>query len=161
MPFASGNVLRYLAPQKTGDFTAVYEVSGPDGQVAQAQVKIAVREPNEATNNPPVPVTVVARVLAGATVRIKIPLTGIDPDGDSVQLLGQETSPLKGSVTTVGPDYFDYVAGDYSAGTDTFSYSVVDALGARATGTVRVGIAPKVDGGRNPVAIEDDVATGP
>jgi hypothetical protein len=159
--FASGNVLRYLAPQKTGDFTAVYEVSGPDGQVAQAQVKIAVREPNEATNNPPVPVTVVARVLAGATVRIKIPLTGIDPDGDSVQLLGQETSPLKGSVTTVGPDFFDYVAGDYSAGTDTFSYSVVDALGARATGTVRVGIAPKVDGGRNPVAIEDDVTTRP
>ena len=137
------------------------EVSGPDGQTAQAQVKIAVREPNEATNNPPVPVIVVARVLAGATVRIKIPLTGIDPDGDSVQLLGQESSPQRGSVTNVGPDYFDYAAGDYSAGTDSFTYSVVDALGARATGTVRVGIAPKIDGGRNPVAIEDDVNTRP
>jgi hypothetical protein len=159
--FASGNVLRYLAPQKTGDFTAVYAVSGPDGQVAQAQVKIAVREANEATNNPPVPKSVVARVLAGATVRIPIPLTGIDPDGDSVQLLGQETSPLKGSVTNVGPDYFDYQAGDYSAGTDSFTYTVIDALGARATGIVRVGISPKVEGARNPVAVEDEVTMRP
>jgi hypothetical protein len=159
--FASGNQLRYLAPQKTGDFTAVYQVSGPDGQVAQAQVKIAVREANAATNNPPVPETVTARVLAGATVRIPIPLTGIDPDGDSVQLLGQETAPLKGSVTTVGPDYLDYQAGDYSAGTDSFTYTVVDALGARATGIVRVGIAPKLDGARNPVAVEDDVTARP
>ncbi len=159
--FASGNVLRYLAPHKTGDFTAVYAVSGPDGQSAQAQVKIAVREANVATNNPPVPQSVVGRVFAGATVRIKIPLTGIDPDGDSVQLLGQETSPQKGSVTASGPDYFDYLAGDYSAGTDTFTYTVVDALGARATGTIRVGISPKVDGARNPVAVEDDVTTRP
>ncbi len=159
--FASGDKLRYLAPQKTGDFSAVYQVSGPDGQVAQAQVKIAVREANDATNNPPVPQTVTARVLAGATVRIPIPLTSIDPDGDSVQLLGQETAPLKGSVTNVGPGYLDYQAGDYSAGTDGFTYTVVDALGARATGIVRVGIAPKLDGARNPVAVEDDVTMRP
>jgi hypothetical protein len=159
--FASGNVLRYLAPQKTGDFTAIYQVSGPDGQVAQAQVKIAVREAVEATNNPPVPATIVSRVFAGETVRIKVPLTGIDPDGDSVQLLGQATNPEKGSVVDVGTDYIDYQAGSYSAGTDTFTYSVIDALGARATGTVRVGISPKPDGARNPVAIEDEVTTRP
>lgn len=159
--FASGNVLRYLAPNKTGDFTAVYAVSGPDGQTAQAQVKIAVREANIATNNPPVPQTVIARVFAGSTVRIKIPLTGIDPDGDSVQLLGQESSPEKGSVIATGADYFDYLAGDYSAGTDSFTYTVVDSLGARATGIVRVGISPKVEGARNPVAVEDDVTSRP
>jgi hypothetical protein len=159
--FASGNVLRYLAPQKTGDFTAIYQVSGPDGQVAQAQVKIAVREAVEATNNPPVPQTIVSRVLAGETVRIKVPLVGIDPDGDSVQLLGQATNPQKGSVVDVGTDYIDYQAGSYSAGTDTFTYSVIDGLGARATGTVRVGISPKLDGARNPVAVEDVVTTRP
>ncbi|MEO6944689.1 MAG: Ig-like domain-containing protein, partial [Lacisediminihabitans sp.] len=68
--FASGNVLRYLAPSKPGNFTAVYEVSGPDGQVAQAQVHIAVREAVQATNNPPVPAVVIGRVFAGETVRI-------------------------------------------------------------------------------------------
>ncbi|CAN5202326.1 Ig-like domain-containing protein [soil metagenome] len=159
--FASGRVLRYLAPEKTGDFTAIYEVTAPDGQTAQAQVSIAVREPVEATNNPPVPVTVVGRVLAGETVRVSIPLGGIDPDGDSVQLLGQETSPQKGSVIEVGTDYVDFEAGDYSAGTDSFSYMVVDGLGARASGTVRIGISPKREGARNPVAIEDEVTIRP
>jgi hypothetical protein len=159
--FASGDVLRYLAPSKPGNFTAVYEVAGPDGQVAQAQVKIAVREAVASTNNPPVPLTVTGRVVAGETVRIKIPLSGIDPDGDSVQLLGQATNPQKGSVTAIGPDYLDYEAGSYSAGTDSFTYTVIDALGARATGTVRVGISPAVDAARNPVATQDDVLVRP
>ena len=159
--FASGNVLRYLAPKKPGDFTAIYSVSDARGQVAQAQVKIAVREAVVATNNPPVPVTVVARVLAGATVRIAIPLTGIDPDGDSVQLLGLATNPNKGSVTGVGTNYIDFKAGDYSTGTDIFTYTVIDGLGARATGIVRVGISPQLGGARNPVAVEDEVTMRP
>ena len=159
--FVSGNVLRYLAPQKTGDFTAVYEISDSNGQVAQAQVLISVREAVEATNNPPVPQTVIARVIAGEKVRISIPLTGIDPNGDSVQLLGQATNPAKGSVTGVGTDYLDFLAGDYSAGTDTFTYTVIDALGARATGIVRVGISPKLQGARNPVAVSDEVRIRP
>jgi hypothetical protein len=159
--FASGTVLRYLAPQKPGDFTAVYEVSDSHGQVAQAQVKIAVREAVVATNNPPVPLTVIARAHAGEKVRVTIPLTGIDPDGDSVQLLGQATNPTKGSVTTVGSDYIDYRAGDYSAGTDTFTYTVIDSLGARATGIVRIGISPKPEGARNPVAVSDEVRIRP
>lgn len=159
--FASGNVLRYLAPDKPGNFTASYSVSGPDGQNAQAQVRIAVREVVEATNNSPVPVTVVARVLAGGDVNIQIPLSGIDPDGDSVQLLGQETSPQKGAVIATGADNFTYEAGDYSAGTDSFTYTVIDALGARASGTVRIGISQRAGGARNPVAVADDVAIRP
>ncbi|MET4781887.1 Ig-like domain-containing protein [Glaciihabitans sp. UYNi722] len=159
--FTSGNVLRYLAPQKTGDFTAIYSISDPSGQTAQAQVKISVREAVQATNNPPVPTTVIARVLAGEKVRIPIPLTGIDPDGDSVQFLGQATNPQKGSVIDVGPDYIDYQAGGYSAGTDSFTYTVIDSLGARATGAIRVGISPKMDGARNPVAVEDEVTMRP
>lgn len=159
--FASGNVLRYLAPDKPGNFTASYSVSGPDGQTAQAEVHIAVREIVLATNNAPEPLTVVARVLAGERVSIQIPLGGIDPDGDSVQLLGQETNPEKGSVTPNGSDAFTYEAGEYSAGTDSFTYTVIDALGARATGSVRIGISPRVGGARNPVAIADEVAIRP
>ncbi len=159
--FASGNILRYLAPEKPGNFTASYSVSGPDGQTAQAQVHIAVREITTATNNSPEPATVVARVLAGERVNIQIPLSGIDPDGDSVQLLGQETNPEKGAVTPNGTDGFSYEAGDYSAGTDTFTYTVIDALGARATGRVRVGISSRTGGGHNPVAIADEVSIRP
>ncbi|MDN4615181.1 Ig-like domain-containing protein [Leifsonia sp. F6_8S_P_1B] len=159
--FASGDQLRYLAPSKPGNYTAAYRVNGEDGQWATAEVTIAVRERDAATNNPPVPKTVTARVLAGDVVRVTVPLSGIDPDGDSVQFIGQETNPQKGAVVASGPDWMDFQAGDYAAGTDTFSYAVVDALGARATGTVRVGIAPHVEGARNPVAVEDDVTARP
>ena len=159
--FPSGTVLRYLAPTQPGNYSAVYEVAGPDGQKARAQVKIAVREPNPDTNNPPVPQTLTARALAGGSVTINVPLSGIDPDGDTVQLLGQETNPEKGTVTAVGPHSITYKAGDYSAGTDSFTYSVIDALGARATGTIRIGIAARLGGTPNPVATLDDVTVRP
>ena len=159
--FVAGNTLRYLAPDRTGDFVAQYEIVAENGQTAQAEVRIQVREPNLETNHAPVPTTVTSRVLAGENVRIEIPLDGIDSDGDSVQLLGQETNPEKGGVTEVGTSYIDYEAGEYSAGTDTFTYTVMDALGARATGTVRVGISPRLDGARNPVAVEDIVRVRP
>lgn len=159
--FASGSVLRYLAPETPGNFTASYIVRGPDGQSAEARVFISVREAVVATNNAPVPVTVVARVLAGEAVSIRIPLNGIDPDGDSVQLLGQETNPQKGAVVSVGSDSVQYLAGNYSAGTDSFTYTVIDSLGARATGIVRVGISPRLDGARNPVASPDEVSMRP
>ncbi|MFO7690675.1 MAG: Ig-like domain-containing protein [Cryobacterium sp.] len=159
--FTSGSVLRYLAPDVPGNFTAVYRVEAPDGQFANAEVRIAVREADAAANRAPAPATVTARVLAGATVRIGIPLSGIDPDGDSVQLLGQQSSPEKGSVTGIGPDWIDFTAGEYATGTDTFSYNVIDALGARATGLIRVGISPRLDGARNPVAVPDEVTVRP
>ncbi|MDH6236474.1 Ig-like domain-containing protein [Cryobacterium sp. CG_9.6] len=159
--FASGSVLRYLAPATAGNYTAVYRVTAPDGQFANAEVRILVREADAATNNPPEPQIVTARVLAGGTVTIPIPLSGIDPDGDSVQLLGQETNPEKGAVTGMAADSFEYTAGEYSAGTDTFTYTLVDALGARATGTVRVGISARLDGARNPIAAPDEVVVRP
>ncbi|WP_262406241.1 Ig-like domain-containing protein [Protaetiibacter sp. SSC-01] len=159
--FVSGDRLRYLAPEVAGNYTAIYSIAGPDGQTAQARVTISVRERNAATNNPPVPRTVTARVLAGNTVRIEVPTSGIDPDGDAVQLIGQVTNPEKGSVLSVEGSTIEYQAGDYSSGTDVFQYAVVDGLGARATGTVRVGISPALEGGRNPVANLDSVLVRP
>ncbi|WP_245559009.1 Ig-like domain-containing protein [Humibacter albus] len=159
--FASGNELRYLAPDKPGNYSAVYRVNDADGQWATAQVTIAVRELDADSNRAPIPKTTTARVLAGNTVRIPITLNGIDPDGDSVKLVGQSTNPQKGAVTAVGSDWIQYQAGEYAAGTDTFEYTVVDALGAHADGTVRVGIAPQGGGARNPVAVEDQVTVRP
>jgi hypothetical protein len=159
--FVSGDVLRYLAPQRPGNYTAVYAVAGPDGQTARAQVKIAVRQIDLQSNNPPVPESLTARVLAGGSVTVDVPLSGIDPDGDTVQLLGQETNPQKGVVTAVGQHSITYQAGDYSTGTDTFTYGVIDSLGARATGTIRIGIAKKPAGAPNPVASADDVSVRP
>ena len=159
--FTAGDRLRYLAPATPGDFTAQYRVTGADGQSASAQVVLSVREADAATNAAPVPQSLTARVVAGESVRVQVPLDGIDPDGDAVQLVGVDTNPEKGSVTNVGPDSVQYEAGAGQAGTDSFTYSVVDGLGARATGTVRIGIAPRAEGSRNPVAVADTATMRP
>ncbi|WP_353809378.1 Ig-like domain-containing protein [Agromyces sp. SYSU T00194] len=159
--FASGDVLRYLAPDRPGTVQAVYRVEAPDGQFATATVTITVAEADLEDNAAPVPRVVTSRVLAGETVRIRIPMLGIDPDGDSVQLIGQETPPERGIVVRTGVDWIEYEAGEYSAGTDVFRYAVVDALGARATGTIRVGIAPRLEGVRAPIAVPDEVRARP
>ncbi|KQX06523.1 MULTISPECIES: Ig-like domain-containing protein [unclassified Leifsonia] len=161
LAFASGQTLRYLAPDTPGNYTVVYRVNAPDGQFANGEVTISVREVDLASNRPPVPRVVTARVLAGDTVRVTIPLVGVDPDGDSVQLLGEDSNPEKGAVTDAGADWLEYSSGEYSTGTDTFTYSVIDALGARATGTVRVGISARLDGSRNPIAVPDVVMARP
>ncbi|MCS5719892.1 Ig-like domain-containing protein [Herbiconiux sp. CPCC 205763] len=159
--FTSGSRLRYLAPDTPGDFTAVYRVDAPDGQWATAPVTISVREADATANAAPVPHEVTARVIAGETVRIPVPLTGIDPDGDSVQFLGIDSVPDKGTVGETGSDWIDYTAGDYSTGTDDFRYTVVDRLGARASGSIRVGVSARLDGARNPVATPDEVLVRP
>ncbi|PZE80871.1 Ig-like domain-containing protein [Curtobacterium sp. MCBD17_032] len=159
--FVSGDRLRYLAPATPGTYTAVYRIAGPDGQTADATVTVSVRDRDRATNAAPVPPTVTARVVAGQTVRVSVPLTGTDPDGDAVQVVGVASNPEKGAVAEVTSDSLDYEAGDYAAGTDEFTYTVVDALGARATGTVRVGIAPRADRAGSPVAEPDAVTIRP
>ena len=159
--FVAGDRLRYFAPDEHGEFTARYQVDAADGQFATADVGISVRNADPETNSPPVPPAITARVLAGEKVRIPIPLGGVDPDGDSVQLLSQESNPDRGTVVDRGGDWLEYQAGEYSAGTDSFQYSVIDALGARATGSIRVGIAARLDGARAPVAVEDVVTVRP
>ncbi|WP_308799767.1 Ig-like domain-containing protein [Agromyces silvae] len=159
--FVSGDRLRFFAPDEPGVYRAVYRVDAPDGQFATATAEVAVRAVDPETNSPPVPVTVTARAIAGETIRIPIALGGTDPDGDSVQLLGEESAPELGLVSDRGADWLEYRAGEYSAGTDTFRYAVVDALGAKSTGTVRVGIAARLDGARVPVATPDEVLVRP
>ena len=68
---------------------------------------------------PPLPQTVEARVLAGNSARVVIPLAGIDPDGDSVGLVGVGAKPAPQFgriVTPVGTDSIIYEA--FSTGPD-------------------------------------------
>ena len=86
---------------------------------------------------------------------------GLDPDGDSVSFVGLASAPTKGRVLTVGRDFFDYEASPGAAGTDLFTYEVTDRLGASATATVRVGIAPVSGTNQSPTAVDDAVNARP
>jgi large repetitive protein len=147
--FATQNVLRYQAPTDPGQQTAIYSVTDVNGQQNSAQVVIEVKASDG--NAAPVPVDVDTRAFQRELIRIPINLVGIDPDGDSVQLLGLGSAPELGQVTEIGTDYIDYVPYNTAVGTDTFDFLVRDRPGQIATGTVKVGIVPPPAINRNPV----------
>ncbi|MCK9792675.1 Ig-like domain-containing protein [Isoptericola sp. 4D.3] len=156
--FVSENRLRFRAGSEPGTEYAIYKVRDPNGQEDSAQVTIRVRGGNE--NKAPVPQDVEARALAGGTVRIPVPLDGIDPDGDSVQLTGLASGPAMGRAE-VADGYVDFVAGQDASGVDSFRYTVQDARGEVATGVIRVGIAQPPATNQPPVAEDDEVVVRP
>ncbi|GAA1345177.1 Ig-like domain-containing protein [Arthrobacter roseus] len=157
--FVSENTLRFVAGDTAKTVYAIYEVVDSAGQKDSAEVRITIR-PKDGRNTPPTPSNVDARVIAGSTVRIPIPLSGLDADGDSVSLTGIDQAPELGAAVA-GPHYIDYTASATAGGTDSFTYAVQDRLGAVATATVQVGIAPLAEKNQKPVAVDDGVALRP
>lgn len=152
--------LRFLAGSAAGTVSAIYKVSNASGQSASAAVTISVLPADAERNLPPTPRNVEGRVIAGASTRIVIPLDGIDPDGDSVQLVGLDTPPALGTAV-VGNGFISYTAAGSSAGTDTFTYKVRDRLGAEAVGRARIGIAALEMNNHAPKAQDDFITIRP
>lgn len=156
--FASEGQLRFKAGPEAGTAYAIYRVRDKNGQEDSAQVTIHIRDGEE--NSAPQPLPVQMRVLSGASVRVAVPLDGIDPDGDSVQLTGIASAPGKGKAT-VEDGYLVYEASKDATGSDTFTYSVQDARGEIAVGTAQVGISRPPAANQPPVAIDDVVTVRP
>ncbi|PNH86583.1 Ig-like domain-containing protein [Arthrobacter sp. AFG20] len=158
--FVSENTLRFIAGSQPKTVRAIYNAVDPQGQKSAAAVTIHILPLEGAENSRPQPKNLTARVVAGGTVRIPVPLDGIDPDGDSVQLTGIDSTPGMGTATA-GSSFIDFVAAGNGAGTDTFRYKVVDRQGAVNTGTVTVGIAPRSDTNQKPAPVDDQVKVRP
>ncbi|WP_231556463.1 Ig-like domain-containing protein [Cryobacterium sp. MLB-32] len=159
--FIAENTLRFQAGNTPKTVYATYEVVDSQGQKDAGYVTIRILAAAPDANSRPRPVDIVARVLSGSTVRIPIPLDQIDPDGDSVELVGQGDAPTKGRVTEVGASWLEYEAYDRSTGTDNFTYVVRDRLGARSSAAVQVGIAQPGSVNQNPYAVKDAVTARP
>ncbi len=148
LAFASGGVLRYLAPETPGEYAVQYGVfaTGSPGLTDTAEVRIRVQ--SDDANRDPLPETLEGRVLSGQTTTVAFDAFGIDPDGDAVVLdaiLGQPTSGAA-SISADGESIvYSSVAG--FRGQVSFPYRVVDAAGATGVGTVRIGV---LDGQSNP-----------
>lgn len=161
LAFVSNDTLRFQAPTTPGEYRVGYRVLDPFGETSAATTTFTVTALDEASNRDPEPIPLVARVLAGGTIRVNIPLNGIDPDGDSTQLLNFPTNPSLGSVVETGPDYFYYEASSATAGTDTFSYEVYDAFGATGVGEIKIAVIPEPDELQEPSALPDSVSIRP
>ncbi|WP_344881859.1 Ig-like domain-containing protein [Zhihengliuella alba] len=149
---------------KSRQVSAVYTIAGPDGQEASAQVTFNVQPAADASslanNEPPNAAPVMGRVFAGSSTNVLIPIDGIDPDGDSVSLVQFGESPSLGTAKIRG-NSIDYTAHENATGTDEFTYVVEDRLGARSTGTIKIGVAPLAETNNAPVAINDFITVRP
>ncbi len=148
LAFASGGVLRYLAPETPGEYVVQYGVyaTGAPALTDTAEVRITVQ--SDDANRDPLPETLEGRALSGQTTTVPFDSFGVDPDGDAVALDAVLTQPDSGaaSVSADGTSIvYSSVAG--FRGQVSFQYRVVDASGATGIGTVRVGV---LDGQSNP-----------
>lgn len=158
--FLSGDQVRFRAGAEAGTAEAIYTVADTQNNVASSTVTISIRGIDDG-NQRPAPPPVTARTFSGMTTRIPIPMDGIDPDGDSVELLGTgKIGPQRGSVKIEG-NYLVYTASPVDPGTDAFTYRVADRFGEEADGVVRVGVAPAPGENRAPVAVPDKIAARP
>lgn len=160
--FVAGRLVRYVAPSQATDaevYDIPYLVTNTHGDTAQGRVEVSV-VPRSRANRPPEPPLLEGRVTAGGLVTVKLPGAGVDPDGDAVTLLGLATAPALGRVVSVAATSIQYQAYPGSSGTDAFDYQLTDAPGARASGTVRIAVAPPGSPPR-PLALPDQMTLEP
>lgn len=145
----------------SGEAVVTYEAIDETGRSGSARLSLTI-VPRDAANTPPRPENLTARTVAGSPVRIPVPTTGIDPDGDSVMLTGiASPTPELGEVTKATGEWIEYVPHDDAVGTDRFQYQVMDRNGAVGMGEVLVGIAQPNTVNQPPYAVDDIVEVRP
>ena len=158
--WVSEDTLRFRAGDQPGRTSYAYTAKDDQGQTASGVLTVEVRAQDTEHNSAPSPQNLEARTLAGSATNITVPLDGIDPDGDSVSLVGLNQAPSLGSVE-VNSSWLTYKPAEGATGTDTFTYVVEDRFGAQSTGTVRVGVAQSSPLNVAPVATDDLVVAKP
>lgn len=159
--FVTGNQVRFQAPNTPGTYSLTYIVTDEFGEQGGARIAFQVVADDEASNRPPRPVDETARVFEGASILVQVPLTGVDPDGDSVTFTGIVGSTQLGTVRDANQTSFVYEAFPGAAGTDTVTYEVVDTYGQRAEGRILIGVVPRGEQLLPPVAVDDTVYARP
>lgn len=161
LAFVGDGTVRYQAGQTSGEYSVVYRVADQYGESATARVTFVVVAEDPETNQPPVPLPQTARVFAGSTIPIELPLGGIDPDGDSVVIVGVERPPALGVIDAVSPTTIQYTADRNSGGTDTIGYVVEDSFGAQSVGILTIGVIPRPGEVPAPNAVDDEIEMQP
>ncbi|HET8641858.1 MAG TPA: fibronectin type III domain-containing protein, partial [Pseudonocardiaceae bacterium] len=95
--------------------------------------------------------------VAGDTIAVRVPMSGADPDGDSVAVTGIGSATQLGRVLGSGATTIEYQAYPTSAGSDSLTYRVTDRYGAIGEATIRIAVVPP--GEPQPAVAVDDVLT--
>ncbi|MDP3889656.1 Ig-like domain-containing protein [Nocardioides sp.] len=162
--YVVGNKVRYVAPASV-DGPQTIEVqyvveNTADRTASPAAGTLRVRlNPAPGDTNPnsaPTPRSIEARVVAGDTIYLRLPLVGNDPDGDTVSIVGVSKAPVYGRLLSLGATSLAYQSFPGTPGFDEFSYVVTDRFGAQAEGDIRV-VVTNAGSPQAPVAVADVV----
>lgn len=142
LAFASGSVLRYLAPSDPGEYRVDYAAYAAGAPSLADTAAVTIRVVGDRENRAPTPPRLEGRVLAGQAVEIPLETFGADPDGDTVDLDQIVTQPDVGSAAiSADGDSIIYTSAPGSFGQVSFTYQVVDGHGETGIGGVRVGVS--------------------
>ena len=134
-------------PGFTGNIAFSYTITDGRGGVGVRQRRRRRWCSNDGANNrPPIAVTDVAEVRAGASAAFNVLTNDSDPDGDTFVLSDVQVPSGRVVFDPSGEVTFTPEPGQ-PAGTVELQYAVVDTFGATANGTVRVQI--RLDGSNN------------
>lgn len=141
-----GRNVQVLAPPQPGRIEATYVVRDAAGQTAANSLVVTVEEP-EGENRPPDDTTVAGRAVAGVPIRVAVPTSELDPDGDAVRLVAVTAQGRHGVAAVVPgePDTFEYTARPGSIGQDTVILQTMDDRGATAEAIATIGVAEPAD----------------
>lgn len=162
LAFVTGDSVRIQAPTVPGQYSVTYRIYDAFNESAVANVIFTVLAEDAANNAAPIPRPLTARVFQGGSVTIEVPLSGIDPDGDSAVLVSA-SGAAHGEVIGQSSTAFTYQAYNDAAalGTDSFTYEVRDAFGKTATGQIQIGVIKHPDTIPPPTAVDDAVSIRP
>ena len=160
LAFASGGVLRYLAPKQPGVYKLSYTTYGASSPEAGDVGTVTVTVLPLGANQDPSPSTVSVRIAPGEQGEVQVPLSGVDPDGDRVRLVsvGKVEDPqVTAMVSASGTALTVAAAAQANAGLHTVQYTVRDGEGGSGTGTLRIIVTAASRDVGAPVASSDYV----
>ncbi|MBN9613921.1 MAG: hypothetical protein J0H64_10810, partial [Actinobacteria bacterium] len=157
--FASGNVLRFLAPGKKGSYELDYQTYGVSEPQKFAVGRVRIEVLPAITNAAPRPAPLTVRLARGGSGTVQVPLSGIDPDGDRVRLIGASDGSAKGLVAAALPGSATIrvtAADDAQLGANELTYTVADAK-TQCVGVLRVIVTKADESSQRPVTYSDYV----
>lgn len=158
LAFASGSVLRYLAPKQPGTYRVNYTTYGASNPEAGDVGTVTINVLPRGANQDPTPATVTVRVAPGEQGQVEVPLSGVDPDGDRVRLVAvdqAENPKLATSLSFSGTALTAAASAQAELGSTTVNYTVRDGEGGTGTGKLRVIVTPAADDAGAPIASSD------
>lgn len=158
--FASGSRLRYLAPEKPGDYVLEYRAYSATSPELDDTAQVRVTVLPAGANRDPEPATVTVRIAPGERASANIPLSGVDPDGDRVRLVavGAPNDPQLSAAILPRSSAIEISASRSAApGTRLSSYTVRDDFGGEQEGRLRIIVTQPDQSSGGPVAYSDYV----